>query len=104
MEKKIEIDLTDILIGELAADARLNIEASNGKTEQGPDFINEIRIEGTKAGLEYLAKHILRVANADKETHTHLDRSVNAPVVSSKDDWWLTIERNDKKWRRLNKD
>lgn len=61
----------------------------------GPDTFPEVELAGTRAGLEWLADQILRVAGAEQELHTHLDADSHRPVYVSPDGWWLTIERRE---------
>lgn len=62
----------------------------------GSDTFPEVELEGNRNGLIWLAEQILRVAHADRESHTHLDMEANAPVYLSPDGWWLTISRTDR--------
>jgi len=62
----------------------------------GPDTFPEVELAGTRAGLEWLAEQILRVARAEQELHTHLDADAHRPVYVSPGGWWLTIERSER--------
>lgn len=56
----------------------------------------EIELLGNRAGLEWLAEHILRIARTEEVQHTHLDAEVCAPIYSSPDGWWITISCSER--------
>ncbi len=56
----------------------------------------EIELLGNRAGLEWLAERILRVARLEEDEHFHLDEEVCAPIYSSPEGWWITISRSEK--------
>lgn len=62
----------------------------------GPDTFPEVELAGTRAGLEWLAEQILRVARAESELHTHLDANGHRPIYVSPGGWWLSIERSER--------
>jgi hypothetical protein len=72
--------------------ARLVVSVRLGS---GPRTFPEVELAGTRAGLQWLAECILKVANAEQEIHTHLDAEACTPVYVSPEGWWLTIERNE---------
>ena len=98
MSKTITIDIDDIGVAEQAPDVKLRVSVRRATS---PDQFNEVEISGTRSGLTFLAKHILRIAATAEESHTHLDRDCHDPIYESDDDWWLTIERDDNTWGRL---
>lgn len=95
---KIEIDLEDIEVDAQDDNVRVRVEVVPATSL---DQINEVRISGTRSGLLFLARHVVRVAHGVAANHTHLDNECLRPVYESQGEWWLTIEYDDRTWRRL---
>lgn len=98
MTRTVTVDVDDISVADQAEDVKLRINVHHAKTL---DEFNDVHISGTRSGLMFLAKQIIRIATSADESHTHLDRECHEPIYESDENWWLTIERDDKKWSRL---
>jgi hypothetical protein len=91
-------DVITVTIGDDPPDmARLKVSV-HPKTSE--NTFNEIELVGNRDGLIWLAKQILEIANKSEEIHTHLDREACSPIYESTEDWWITIDRNDRLRRK----
>lgn len=84
------------LASDLLTQAQVRVDVASAAEKErhwsdDPPQFNEIALTGNREGLHWLAKQILRIANAASGIHTHLDREAHAPVYTSAEDWWLSI-------------
>lgn len=95
--ESVSIDLEPEDVSLLPDSVRVNLNVHSPASD---DELKEVSIYGSREGLIWLARQILRIAHAKGDTHTHIDAEAFEPVYSSSDGWWLTVGVDSRLIRR----